>query len=374
MSNLVMQIIKNKEKIGNVLFAIGVFLELLVMVTDHSSFIELPFRGRFTHIAFAIFCIKILFTHYTKIQWAILAASGILGAASYLTCGDEYVIRAVVFIFAAKGIEVKEVLQMVLYGMLLGTVVIIGASLLGIAGNVKTVADFGRDGIETRYVLGFNHANNLHDVVWYLLAMVLLLTHEKWNWKHYLLATIGNVILFLLTASRNGMIAVQLLLLACLVICYVPDLKKCKLPYILGGGVVTILLWMTWLGGQYGAVNSPIAAFFDRFLNNRLEMIWEFAPISAWKIFPEGRDLSFVDNGFATLFFHYGYVVGSVYIVMLIYMLFRLYKKQDGVGLCVLVTTSFITFIETTFIFNTSLLCNMAFIVMMLCWHCKQEA
>ena len=369
-----MQIIKNKEKAGNILFAVGIFLELLVMVTDHSSFIELPFRGRFTHVAFAIFCIKILFTYYTKMQWGILIASGVLGAVSYLTCGDEYVIRAIILIFAAKGIELKKVLQMILYGMLLGTVVIIGLSLLGVAGNIKTVADFGRDGIETRYVLGFNHANNLHDVIWYILAVLLLVTYKKWNWKYYLLATIGNMGLFLLTASRNGMIAVQLLIVSCFVMHYFPQMNKKKFPYILGGVGLTICLWMTWLGGAYGAVNSRLAAFFDKFLTNRLEMIWEYAPISAWRLFPEGRELLYVDNGFATLFFHYGYVVGMAYIVFLVYMLFKLYKKKDGIGLCVLATTIFVTFIETTFIFNVSLLCNMAFIVIMLCWHDNQEA
>lgn len=353
---------------------IGVFLELLVMVTDHSSFMELPFRGRFTHVAFAIFCIKTLFTHYTKIQWVILLASGILGTVSYLTCGDEYVIRTVVFIFAAKGIELKKVLQMILYGMLLTTILVVGLSLWGVEGNIKVVEDFGRGGIETRYVLGFSHANNLHDILWYLLALILLLTNDKWNWKHYLIATVGNIILFFFTVSRNGMLAVQLLLIACFVIQCVPKLNRMKFPYVFGGIGLVICLWMTWLGGAYGAVNSRLAAFFDRFLTMRLEMVWEYAPISSWRFFPEGRELQYVDNGFATLFFHYGYVVGIVYICILIYMLYWLYKKQDGVGLVVLVTTIFITFIETTFIFNTSLLCNVALIVIMLCWHSNQEA
>ena len=369
-----MQIIKNKDKIGNILFIAGVYFELLVMVTDHSSFIELPFRGRFTHVAFAIFCIKILFTHYTKVQWCILVLSGVLGAVSYLTCEDEYVLRTVVFIFAAKGIELKKVLQLILYGVLLGMVLNVSLSLLGIAGDVSLTAHYGRGELETRYMLGFNHANNLHDVVWYILAILLLVTYEKWNWKHYLLATVGNIGLFFLTVSRNGMLAVQLLITACLLIKYFPKLKEMKISYLLGGIGLGICLWMTWLGGAYGAVNSPLAAFLDRFLTNRLEMIWEYAPISAWSLFPGGRELLYVDNGFATLFFHYGYVVGSAYVAFLVYMLLQLCKKKDGVGLCVLVTTIFVTFIETTFIFNVSLLCNMALIVIMLCWHDHQEA
>ncbi len=353
---------------------IGVFLELLVMVTDHSSFMELPFRGRFTHVAFAIFFVKILFTNYTKVQWGVLVVSGILGVVSYLTCGDEYVIRTVVFVFATKGIELKKVLKIILLGMILVTILNSGLAILGIAGDVRQTAHYGRGQLETRYMLGFNHANNLHDVVWYILAVALLLTHKKWNWKYYMLATIGNIGLFLLTASRNGMIAIQLLIIACFIMQYFPKLKEMRFPYALSGIGLGICLWMTWLGGAYGAVNSKLAAFFDKFLTNRLEMIWEYAPISAWKLFPEGRELMYVDNGFATMFFHYGYVVGIAYIVFLVYMLFRLYKKKDGIGLCVLVTTIFVTFIETTFIFNTSLLCNVALIVIMLCWHDKQEA
>lgn len=369
-----MQIIKSREKYENVLFDIGVLLELLVMLTGHSSFFELPYRGRLTHVAFALFCVKILFTHYTKMQWCILIASGVLGAVSYLTCGDEYVIRTVVFIFAAKNIDLKKILKMIFYGMLSVTILIVGLSILGIAGEISLTAHYGRGELETRYMLGFNHANNLHDVVWYILAVLLVVTADKWSWKHYLLATVGNMGLFLLTISRNGMIAVQLLITSCFLMKYFTKLKKIKFPYVLGGIGLAICLWMTWLGGAYGAVNSKLAAFFDKFLTNRLEMIWEYAPISAWKLFPEGRELLYVDNGFATLFFHYGYVVGIAYIAFLVYMLFRLYKKRDGIGLCVLVTTIFVTFIETTFIFNTSLLCNVALIVIMLCWHDKQEA
>ena len=369
-----MQIIKNKEKIGNVLFLTGILIELFVMVTDHACFIELPFRGRFTHVAFVFFCIKILMTNYTKYQWIAMVLGGVLGSISYLTCDDEYIIRAIVLIFASKDIELKRTLKIILCGTLLGTITIVGLAFFGIAGDMKTVADFGRGGVETRYVLGFNHANNVHDMMWYLLALLLLLTHDKWNWKYYLLTTIGNIGLFFLTVSRNGMLAVQLLIVGSLIMQYFPKFRIIKSPYILGSIGLGICLWMTWLGGKYGAVNSSLTAFFDRFLTNRLEMIWEFAPISTWKLFPEGRELHYVDNGFATLFFHYGYVVGIVYIVMLLYMLYCLYKRQDGVGLCVFVTAIFITFIETTFIFNTSLLCNVVFVVMMNRWYCNREA
>ena len=115
-----MQLIKNKETFANRIFMIGLLLELFVMVVGHSSFVQFPFIGRMTHIAFVLFGVKIVMTYYSKLQWVFILLSGILGAISYLTCGDEYVIRAVVFIFATKGVEIKKTLQILFYVMVVG--------------------------------------------------------------------------------------------------------------------------------------------------------------------------------------------------------------------------------------------------------------
>lgn len=364
-----MQLIKNKETFANRIFMIGLLLELFVMVVGHSSFVQFPFIGRMTHIAFVLFGVKIVMTYYSKLQWVFILLSGILGAISYLTCGDEYVIRAVVFIFATKGVEIKKTLQILFYVMVVGFILIVGLSLLGVAGDVKQIANFGRGTVETRYVLGFSHANNLHDTVWYLIAILLLFTHKYWNWKHYLGVTMINIITFVLTASRNGFLSVQILLVACMLVYYFPCIQTSVFPYILGCVGYVVCLWMTWLGGRYGAVNSELTAFFDKFLNWRLEMVWEFAPLSALEFFPPSRHLSYVDNGYAAFFHIYGVVVGFAFLIMIFYQLVVSYMRRDAVMLSVLVTAIFITFIESTYVFNMSLLCNMIFVLMMLCWQ-----
>ena len=53
---------EKREKIGYYLFFAGIMLELLVMVTDNAANFTIPYRGRLTHVAFLLFCIKILFT------------------------------------------------------------------------------------------------------------------------------------------------------------------------------------------------------------------------------------------------------------------------------------------------------------------------
>lgn len=366
-----MQIIKRKEGLGNLLFEIGVLIELLVMITDHCTFWELPFRGRFTHIALVLFFLKILTTDYTKKQLIAIGVFGTLGTVSYFTCGDEYIVRMIIFVFAAKNVKLRMIFKIIFGGMLIGTFIIIGVAFLGIAGEIKTIADFGRGSIETRYSLGFNHANNLHDVLWYLLAILLLFSHKKCGWKFYAGATAVNIGLFLLTLSRNGMIAVQILLVGCLLFKYVPKLEMRKWPYLLGIVSFALFLWMTWLGGSYGIGRSKMVAFLNIYLNNRLEMVWEYAPVASWSAFPEYRELMKVDNGFASFFFHYGYIVGILYVLIVICMICFFYKNRDGEGLCVIVTALFITFVESTFIFNTSLLCNMVIVLFLKCWETR---
>ena len=93
-------------------------------------------------------------------------------------------------------------------------------------------------------------------------------------------------------------------------------------------------------------------------LTGRLEMVWEYAPVSKWTLFPGSTSLSFVDNGFACIFYSYGIVIGITYIVLLLYMIYHMYKTGNGVAVVFLVTVIFSTLMESTFILNTSLLCN----------------
>ena len=61
-----MQLIKNKEKIGNILFVAAIVIEVVIMMTDHMSSFTIPLRGRFAQLAFVLFGCKILTTKYTK--------------------------------------------------------------------------------------------------------------------------------------------------------------------------------------------------------------------------------------------------------------------------------------------------------------------
>lgn len=363
-----MQIIKKKEKIGNILFTTAIILELLIMMTDYSA-ITLPLRGRIAQLAFVLFGCKILTTKYSKKQWIVIILLGILGCVSYFTCDEEYVLRAIVMVFAAKDIDLLKTVKIIWAGTLLGTLLIIGLSITGIMGELAEVRNFGRGLVETRWKFGFSHANNIHDILWYVTALFLLIKGKTCNWKHYVLITFLNVGLFFFTISRNGLLATEMLVLACAFFHYFPAFQEQEWPYCLGVAGLAACIVLTLLGGMYCAAHTEYLNTIDRLLTGRLEMVWEYAPASSWKWFPEARSLSYVDNGFASILFYYGILIGVGYWILILYMIYRFYREKNGIGLVILITTIFITFMESTFIFSVSLLCNPLYLLLFDNWY-----
>lgn len=351
-----MQIVKNKEKLGNTLFYLGIILEIIVMMTGHSQII-LPLQGRVTHLAFVLFGCKILTTLYSKREWVIIILFGLLGTLSYFTCGDEYFIRAIIMVIAAKEVELERIAKTIFVATLAGTMIIVVLSFTGTLGVLVDVRHYGRGMEEVRWCLGFSHANNVHDIFWYLLAFFFYLENKRCIWIHYLVFTIGNVGLYMLTISRTGFITTQILIVGCVVIRYMPRLCNHILLYI--GTVIglTGCMFITILGGL-GGRSTPFSIMLDNLLTGRLEMVWEFAPVSKWTWFPPSRDLMYVDNGFARVFYLYGVVIGMAYLLLLLYMSYHMYRTRNGVGVVILISAIFVTVMESTFIWNTSLLCN----------------
>ncbi len=376
------QIIKNKERLGCILFEIGVVLELLVMMTDSASW-TLPLRGRITQVAFALFVIKILMTKYNMRQVILGGIAGIIGVISYLSCHEEYVIRAVIFVVAAIGVDLELTLKIIFWGMLVCTLVIVALSLLGIRGEIKDVRDYGRGGaIEARYCLGFNHANNVHSVLWYLMALMIMRFKDKLNALHYLLMAVFSICLYIFTLSRTGLMATLVILVLGVAARYIAgrenaaakfadadarDSKASVVVDILGAigsfSALALSLAITIRSGSSFPYTSDFMYKLDRVLTGRVEMVWEHTPLSEWGFFPPVRSAEFVDNGFAVIGYTYGYIVLGLLIASIIYASVYLCRKHLIYAQIVLLSAIMLTFMEATFIFNVSLLCNMLLIV-----------
>ena len=357
-----------REKTGYYLFFAGIMLEILVMVTDNAANFTMPFRGRITHVAFALFLVKILLTKYQIKEWLALFGFGILGAISYLTCDDEYIIRIVAILFACKSVEIEKILKYILIITFVASLITVVLSFAGISGQIYETRDYGRGLVETRYMLGFSHANNLHDMLWFIFSLILLVYKKGINYIVYLTIFVVNIVFFYFTRSRTGFITIILLIAMALAVKYSEHYGQFVIKAMsISAFVVEMIcvIGITIFASGHNIHNSRLVAILDVPLTGRLEMLSEYANIVYWEWFPGPRSAEKVDNGFAVINFSYGMIVSIVFVILIVLLFARLIRKENYYSVVLLMCSILVLFMESTFMINVSLLCNFVIILAM---------
>lgn len=359
---------KKYDRMAKFLFFAGFTIELLIMMAGHSAF-EIPYRGRLTHIAFLLFGCKVLLTKYTKNEWAFIFLGAIIGTCSYVSVGDEWVIRIIMMIVASKDINIKKVIRYTFWASLAGTILIILLSLLGIGGQIVDVRDYGRGAVEARWCLGFNHANNLHGTCWYVISLGLLTFKDRIRWYHGAILTLFNIVLYLLTISRTGLVVTELVIIAAVVYAYYPRIADWNWIYILG---VLGTLFCAGIGIYtviFGIEGNEILEKMSDLLTGRLELLTWWEDIGEWTLFGDARDRKPTDVGFITLVSRYGYVIFTLYVITILLMIFYQYRNKQWMEFVLLLTSVFYTFMESTYTINVYLLCNFTFLLLLGTWN-----
>lgn len=364
-----MKIIKKFDKQANYIFYFAIILHLAIMCVELGEW-SIPFRGRLLQLAFLMGGLKILMTYYSKIEWVVMIVLGIIGSVSYYFTREKYVLYVVVLIFAAKSVDMERVLKLVLYVSLAATLITAGCSALGLGGSMVDVADYGRGMIETRYNFGFSHPNNFHSEVWFLTSIAVWIYKDRFDWKHYTALSVVNIGIFLLTVSKTGVIATQLMIFGGIVYRYAKKAIYDKIwIYIAGAmayiGVLALTIASIVICGWWGY--GPILDFVDRITTRRVMLAYKYARLEWWLMWRRsGVEDPIIDNGFAAIGINLGYVVWFVLIIFIAYLIFASAKRRDGIMLSLLMCSILCIYMENTFILNyVYLLCNVTYLIMM---------
>lgn len=368
MKELCSKVYNALKKRADLFFWLAFIIELLILVGGFSVF-EIPFRGRLTHVAFGLFGVKILLTYYSKREWLIIVFLGLIGTISYLTIDDEWVLRIVVMVIASKGVAVKRIITGIFIASLIGYLLVIGLSLVGVGGEITSTADFGRGGMETRWCLGFSHANNLHGTLWYVISLGLLLLKEKFRWYHAVLLTIVNIGLYQLTSSRTGMLVAQVMIIGTLCYSLWPRIKDIKCLYWFGGIVTSFLVFISIYSAAFGVKHNALLYKFSQLLTDRLESLTWWEDFYSWRLFGADFPKEPVDIGFITIVSNYGYVILAVYLLCIFILIYDCLTKKKWVEYMVLMTCVFYTFMESTYVINVPLLCNFTVVLLLGTWN-----
>lgn len=347
-------------KIAYSSFYIGVIVEILMVLADKSDYIN-PIEGRLFQLTFLLFLIKVCLTRYTWKEYLIVFLFGILGAVSYFITGRNEILRFVLFIAACKDIDMDQCLKRVFYLTLAGCMGIVFLSLSGIYGNAVLVQDFGREGVETRYVLGMGHPNALQCMVWALTVLGLYLYGEKLKWYYYILVLAVNGGFFLLTDSKTGLLAAIFTAALAFVISRKSIVIK-KLSVAACMLVTAFSIWFSILiagNAQYvynyymfgiRPKESLIWVRIDSMLTRRIYTLAETkgmqGVINTWTLFGVPENDYYFDLGWIRLFYWYGIVPALIFIAVLFTVMLYFKRKKQYMALMMITSFALYTIIE----------------------------
>ncbi|MCH5255779.1 MAG: hypothetical protein J1D87_00740 [Lachnospiraceae bacterium] len=384
-----------KRKIPQLLFYIGLTIELGIVIIDKSNYIN-PIESYLFRITFVIFALKLLLTKYSRKEWLLIVFMEIVAFISYKVTGRNDVIRIVTFVAACKGIQLKQMIKYAFYVTLLGCVAIVFLSVTGIYGKMSFTSDYGRGyemlyqkGYEeTRYTLGMGHPNALAAMFLMLLAMGIYAFSEKMSWYIYLFLMLLNIGIYGLTDSRTSMAIITVLLLASFIMSRSSFFREKKAAYICGLLVFVLCVGFsvdaaanapkvrkaeyreTYLSKRGHGATAHVAALMriDQKLNGRILALTDSednkGSIESWSLFsaPENMEFYF-DMGWVKLFYRYGIIPGILYCAANILLIWNFYKKRDAFGLVIFTILTIYTVVEAHLI---SVYIGRNFILMMM--------
>ncbi|MBD5484777.1 MAG: hypothetical protein HDR18_04525 [Lachnospiraceae bacterium] len=362
------------------LFYIGLTIELLIVIIDKSNYIN-PIEGRLFQITFLIFACKLLLTDYNKKQWCAIILLEAVAFVSYRVTGANDLIRIVIFVAACKDIPLKQMLKYAFQVTLLGCLIIIALSVTGIYGEISLTQAYGHESVETtlyigeeaaeetRYTLGMGHPNALSCMFLMLVVMGVYVYFDRMKWYLYLFVMLINVGVYMLTDSKTGMLIVTGFLAGACILSYCKVLREKALIYVCG-----LLVFALCIGFSVDAAvcaqrvrdarwneffyldpqdNKHIVVLgrIDRHISGRIVSLTDTARndgmIHTWSAFSEPNNMkNYFDMGWVKLFYRYGVVLGAIYVIAQLALLWKFWKKKDACGLLLFTILAVYTVVE----------------------------
>jgi len=205
--------LETANKIGELLFYFFVTIMFVMKglgLYDGQSVYKLLF-------VFSLFFVllKVLISKYTIVEMILIVSIALVAIIVNRVSGEKGPIIVVAIIVGMYGVPLKRVMKI---GVLsLGGSALINAILYMFrTPNVDAYLRTNRLNICKAYAwdLGQPHPNTTSIVYFAIVAMFLVCLNERYNIKHLLLLSLGNVAVYLFCVSNTGLIACEMLIIS----------------------------------------------------------------------------------------------------------------------------------------------------------------
>lgn len=285
-------------------------------------------------IAMWLLFAKVLLTRYTKKEFLILAPVIILALYNYSVAGNIFCVYTILVIASLKDID-YEILFKVLFYSTLTAVTIVGIlSLFEIGSPTQLTQDFGRGLIETRYCFGLYHPNIWHQAIGRCIIFACIGYYKKLNIVHLLILFVFNYLIYTLSLSRTGLIAVSIVLILMIIYKYSKNFMHTlfvKIGAFLSAiSIYGLYVYFTYDFATIWTLNAQL--FNWKITNGRIQQALNFLLYNPIKLFasrfPDNGTL--FDLGAYRLFYESGYLwAGLFFISLFTLMILALNKDWD---------------------------------------------
>lgn len=338
---------------------------LLLVFVDYVSATSIPhlFTGRIFQTVILILGIKILATHYTKIEWIIIGIGAILAVISFMRTDSYFVCILIMLIMASKDVSLKPVMRIYFIVVSCITVLVAILAVTGVCGEMFMEQDFRGNGLEIRYCMGYTHPNTFHIVLIQLLLAGIWLFWDKLKWYHFIVCGGINILVNYYTDSRTNLILGSLILIACILLKLIPALRKWIGIYFAGITVLIISIFLSVSASVYGT-SIPIFDKLNQIWTNRILMSYldrnnfRLTPFSYLECHAS------CDMGYVNIAYNYGWVIILIIIALFCGLIWKVTERKDYIAL-VGIVTGLILFLGEQFSSGEYITRNLIFVYML---------
>ena len=347
------------ELVSKYSFYLGLFIELTIVILEKSNYV-IQYEGWWFRITFLLFGISMITARHSLRSWICFGVLSMMGVNSYLHTERNEILRAVVFVWACYGKDIKKVLKICFWFTTIGCVIIFLLSVLGIYGEVYVDAVYRMEEawtygeVERRYCFGMGHPNSFHGMMLAITWLGIYCYHEKIKWYGYALITVAHIILYLFTDSRTGLLMSMGSLGIFVVLHYGKKLQGNKYVYLLGILTIVGAVAFSVFMAKY-SVHHPLLKKIDGLLSNRILNLYYHSVnhegmLNTWFLWSRPENNWFFDLGIIRMFYWYGIIPAVVYFIGQCRLIWCGFKRKDFMLLGVMVVITIYSIFEAHFI------------------------
>jgi len=285
-------------------------------------------------IAMWLLFARILLTRYNKKEFFILAPISILALYNYTVSGNIYCVYTILVVSCLKDIDYSVLFKVLFYSTLSAVIFVGILSFFDIGSPTQLTEDFGRGVIETRYCFGLYHPNIWHQAIGRCIVFACIGYYKQINIAYLLILFAFNYLIYTLSVSRTGLIAISIFLILLIFYKYLTRLmhtlfvKTCALLSMIG--IYGVYVYYTQkLTGEY---HLPAELFNWKIATGRLRQAVDFLSTHSIQMFSSRfpDDGTLFDCGFFRIFYECGYLwAGLFFIAFFLLVIIAMKKNWD---------------------------------------------